>query len=259
MTANENVEGFLETFAAMERRDPEGCSSSAIRVSNSLAARAPVWRCLPWPRRRPADLERDVGPAPTDGSRVDPRVMAATEVPTHVIAARDDRFFPIDFQRRIAQERLHVAVDELAGGHLVAFESAGSRESTPALRRSRHSIVIRLMRDKSPADVGPHHATPAARRGRHGGIVDEDLEAMTREQLIAETRRLRAGIRAHRNSTGHALCWHHPALWGLLPDQTDPLPTVPTWPEFLRGCLRYRQSLDDQLPDALRSDVPYRP
>jgi hypothetical protein len=32
---------------------------------------------------------------------------------------------------------------------------------------------------------------------------------------------------------------------------------VPTWPEFLRGCLRYRQSLDEQLPDAPRSDVPY--
>src|SRR5919197_2760792 len=76
---------------------------------------------------------------------------------------------------------------------------------------------------------------------------------MTREQLIAEARRLRAGIRAHRDSSGHALCWHHPALWGLLPERTDPLPTVPTWPEFLRGCVRYRQSLDEQLPDAPRS------
>jgi hypothetical protein len=72
--------------------------------------------------------------------------------------------------------------------------------------------------------------------------VDEDLEAMTHDQLIAEGRRLRAGIRAHRDSTGHGLCWHHPALWGLLPEQTDPLPTVPTWPEFLRGCLQYRVS-----------------
>ena len=88
--------------------------------------------------------------------------------------------------------------------------------------------------------------------------MDQDLEAMTREQLIAEARRLRAGIRAHRDSTGHALCWHHPALWGLLPEKTDPLPTVPTWPEFLRGCVRYRQSLDEQLPDAPRSDAPYR-
>jgi hypothetical protein len=88
--------------------------------------------------------------------------------------------------------------------------------------------------------------------------VDGDLESMTREQLMAEARRLRAGIRKHRDSTGHELCWHQPALWSLLPEKTDPLPNVPAWPEFLRGCLRYRQSLDEQLPDAPRSDMPYQ-
>lgn len=35
--------------------------------------------------------------------------------------------------------------------------------------------------------------------------MDEDLEVMTRERLIEEARQLRAGIRAHRDSTGHAL------------------------------------------------------
>ncbi len=86
---------------------------------------------------------------------------------------------------------------------------------------------------------------------------DRDLDAMTREQLIEEVRRLRHGIRTHRDSSGHALCWHHPDLWSLLPDRTDPVPVVPEWPEFLRGCIRYRQSLDRQLPDAPRSDAPY--
>ena len=80
--------------------------------------------------------------------------------------------------------------------------------------------------------------------------MDDDLQAMTREQLITEVKRLRAGIRVHRDSTGQDLCWHHPALWGLLPEKTDPMPTVPTWPEFLNGCLRYRQSLDEQVPEA---------
>jgi hypothetical protein len=89
--------------------------------------------------------------------------------------------------------------------------------------------------------------------------VDEDLEKMTREQLMIETQRLRAGIRKHRDSTKHDLCWHHPARWGLLPERNDPMPTVPSWPEFLRGCLRYRQSLDEQLPDAPRSEAPYEP
>ena len=89
--------------------------------------------------------------------------------------------------------------------------------------------------------------------------MDEDLESLTRDQLIAETKRLRAGIRAHRDASEHELCWHHPALWGLLPEPTDPLPVVPSWPAFLRGCVRYRESLDAQLPDAKRSDAPFRP
>ena len=88
--------------------------------------------------------------------------------------------------------------------------------------------------------------------------MDEDLNRMSREELIAEAKKLRQGIRVHRDSTGHDLCWHHPALWGLLPDKQDPLPTVPAWPEFLRGCIRYRQSLDDQLPNAPRSHEEHR-
>ena len=83
--------------------------------------------------------------------------------------------------------------------------------------------------------------------------MDEDLNEMSRNELAAEVRRLRHGIRVHRDSTGHELCWHHPALWGLLPERYDPLPLVPEWPEFMRGCIRYRQSLDEQLPDAPRS------
>jgi hypothetical protein len=83
--------------------------------------------------------------------------------------------------------------------------------------------------------------------------VDEDLESLSRDELIAEIRRLRGGIREHRDSSEQELCWHQPALWGLLPEKTDPLPVVPDWPQFLRGCIRYRQSLDDQLPHAPRT------
>ena len=88
--------------------------------------------------------------------------------------------------------------------------------------------------------------------------MDADLEGMSRDQLLAEAKRLRQGIRQHRDSTGHELCWHHPALWSLLPERSDPLPVVPDWPQFLRGCIRYRQSLDEQAPRAPRSDEPYR-
>jgi hypothetical protein len=83
--------------------------------------------------------------------------------------------------------------------------------------------------------------------------MDDDLERLSREELIAEVKKLRSGVRTHRDSSEHELCWHHPALWGLLPEKQDPLPSVPEWPQFMRGCIRYRQSLDDHLPDAPRS------
>lgn len=86
--------------------------------------------------------------------------------------------------------------------------------------------------------------------------MDEDLATLSRDALIEEVRRLRAGIREHRDSTGHELCWHHPALWDLLPERTDPAIAVPEWPQFMRGCIRYRQSLDHQRPDAPRTDEP---
>ena len=88
--------------------------------------------------------------------------------------------------------------------------------------------------------------------------MDEDLEQLTREELVAEVTRLREGIRRHRDSTGQELCWHHPGLWALLPEDTDPLPSVPDWPQFLRGCVRYRESLDRQAPDAPRTDEELR-
>ena len=89
------------------------------------------------------------------------------------------------------------------------------------------------------------------------GSLDEDLLTMTREQLIEQVRRLRDGIRVHRDSTLHELCWHHPELWRLLPDCQDPVPTVPEWPQFMEGCVQYRRSLDRQAPGAPRSSKPY--
>ena len=90
-----------------------------------------------------------------------------------------------------------------------------------------------------------------------GADADDDLAAMSREQLLAEVKRLRAGIREHRDSTGQELCWHHPKLWGLLPERVEPAITVPDWPQFLRGCVRYRQSLDEQRPDAPRTQEEF--
>ncbi|HLI12838.1 MAG TPA: hypothetical protein VKY65_14695 [Alphaproteobacteria bacterium] len=44
-------------------------------------------------------------------------------IPIHVLAGRDDRFFPVEFQQRVARERLGKDVEEIAGGHLVALSN----------------------------------------------------------------------------------------------------------------------------------------
>jgi pimeloyl-ACP methyl ester carboxylesterase len=56
------------------------------------------------------------------------------DVPIAVLAGRDDRFFPYDFQRRVAKERLGVEPEQLPGGHLLAL-------SQP------EALVARLIRD----------------------------------------------------------------------------------------------------------------
>ncbi len=42
-------------------------------------------------------------------------------VPVHAIAGRDDRFFPVELQQRVARERLGIEPDLVPGGHLAAL------------------------------------------------------------------------------------------------------------------------------------------
>jgi pimeloyl-ACP methyl ester carboxylesterase len=53
------------------------------------------------------------------------------DIPIHVLAGTDDRFFPIEFQRRVARERLGKPVEGIPGGHLVALSKP--RELTARL------------------------------------------------------------------------------------------------------------------------------
>lgn len=101
-------------------------------------------------------------------------------------------------------------------------------------------------------DRAAHVATAMA-----GTVMDDDLAHLDREALVTEVQRLRDGIRAHRDSSGHDLCWYHPRLWALLPETTEKTPEVPAWPQFLRGCIRFRESLDKQLPDARRTSLEF--
>jgi pimeloyl-ACP methyl ester carboxylesterase len=48
-------------------------------------------------------------------------LAAWPDTPTRVLAGRHDRMFPLDFQRRIARDRLGLEVDALDGGHMLAM------------------------------------------------------------------------------------------------------------------------------------------
>nr|WP_212763496.1 alpha/beta hydrolase [Gordonia araii] len=68
--------------------------------------------------------EAQAAPQPDQSERPfdDPWPLDAwPDVPTRFIAARDDRLFPLDFQRRVVGERLGIDVETVPGGHLAAL------------------------------------------------------------------------------------------------------------------------------------------
>jgi pimeloyl-ACP methyl ester carboxylesterase len=50
-------------------------------------------------------------------------LQAWPDVATRVLAGRHDRMFPLEFQRRIARQRLGLEIDEIDGGHMVAMSN----------------------------------------------------------------------------------------------------------------------------------------
>ena len=87
--------------------------------------------------------------------------------------------------------------------------------------------------------------------------MDEDLEKLTHEELLRETKLLRQAIRKHRDSQMHDLCWYHPEMWNLLPDTKEVQPKVPTREQFLNGCRIYRESLDSDFEASAQIDIRY--
>jgi pimeloyl-ACP methyl ester carboxylesterase len=56
---------------------------------------------------------------PGEGMFTEPWPLQAwPDVPVRVLIPREDRLFPLDFQRRVTRERLGLEIDEMAGGHL---------------------------------------------------------------------------------------------------------------------------------------------
>ena len=61
------------------------------------------------------------------------------KIPIRVLAGRDYCFFPVAFQRRIAEERLGITPDEMPGGHLVALSQP--KELADRLERYRKELA----------------------------------------------------------------------------------------------------------------------
>jgi pimeloyl-ACP methyl ester carboxylesterase len=66
------------------------------------------------------------------------------DVPTRVLAGRHDRMFPLEFQRRIARQRLGLEVDVIDGGHMVAMSNPA--ELAGRLEAYRNDIQDRQQR-----------------------------------------------------------------------------------------------------------------
>lgn len=78
----------------------------------------------------PEDITREAFASPPRDQSTRPfedpwPLPAWPDVPTTVVAGRDDRFFPPGFQRRVAKERLGLDVIDIPGGHLLALSRPG--------------------------------------------------------------------------------------------------------------------------------------
>lgn len=80
------------------------------------------------------DFFHDVPPAVTEAAMAAPQagppaalftqpwpLAAWPDLPTRFLQGRDDRFFPLEFQREVVRERLGIDVEVLPGGHLPAL------------------------------------------------------------------------------------------------------------------------------------------
>ncbi|WP_231861430.1 MULTISPECIES: alpha/beta fold hydrolase [Frankia] len=101
---------------------------AARRASDLRAGRPPdadfdattyFFHDLPAPLAAQASAGEPTQSEAVFGSRL--LIDAWPPVPTRVLVGRDDRFFPAQFQRRVARERLGLSADEIPGGHLVAL------------------------------------------------------------------------------------------------------------------------------------------
>jgi hypothetical protein len=68
--------------------------------------------------------------------------------------------------------------------------------------------------------------TASPTRGAGKMDANDDLKVLSRDQLIEEVKRLRAGVRKHRDNSGHDLCWYHPETPHQLHEASSSFPAL---------------------------------
>ncbi|MEV6783689.1 alpha/beta hydrolase [Streptomyces sp. NPDC051098] len=98
-------------FAAEEGRDPDAGFDLIVDFFHDV------------PQDATDEAMSGEASGPSEALFAEPWPLRAwPDVPTRILQGRDDRFFPLGFQLRIAAERLPgVPVEDLPGGHLVAL------------------------------------------------------------------------------------------------------------------------------------------
>jgi pimeloyl-ACP methyl ester carboxylesterase len=112
--ANTGQEKASRELAEREGRDPDAPFDLQVMFLHDVPAE--VIETAP----------AEPGPEQAGRPFADPWPLAAwPEVPTTVLAGTSDRLFPVEFQDRVARERLGLTPTHLPGGHLVALSRPG--------------------------------------------------------------------------------------------------------------------------------------
>jgi pimeloyl-ACP methyl ester carboxylesterase len=117
-----------ETFNAWSSDTDSGTARREYHASLGLAPAEAEDDAVIYYHDLPAELRDEAQARMWQGQSMTPLdepwpLSAWPDVPTRVLAGRHDRMFPLEFQRRIARERLRVEADEIEGGHMVAMSN----------------------------------------------------------------------------------------------------------------------------------------
>lgn len=117
-----------ETFNAWSSDTDSGTARREYHASLGLAPADAEDDGVIYYHDLPAELRDEAQERTWQGQSMTPLdepwpLSAWPDVATRVLAGRHDRMFPLEFQRRIARERLGVEADEIDGGHMVAMSN----------------------------------------------------------------------------------------------------------------------------------------